>query len=355
MVVRAVDHPRLDETLLSRYVVQHPGARFRDRRQHARDLDRLLTGAADQARDGVLQLVVSERFGLAEQQRHLRRKLAAALHDLLDGVDQVVHVQERLAVRGRPGVDPAGQVLLGDPLNLLRQRYRMREVVIDAGDAQEHGPDVAPLVMDELFGPHFRLGVGPRGLDRRIFRDELARLDRTVDEHRAREDELLDLKVLRAEFAQQPAGPLHCDLLVFGARLSEEIVIGGEMDHGSDVCSMVFTDGLESLPHALVGRDLDGDVHATRRRGRRRLAVDADHIGEAANEPPHHSVADPTTGARNEDDPAVRSHDLLPRLGDGMVAPLTLSRPGRNGAQRSASDSKSFTAATLKDMRAPGL
>ena len=149
-----------------------------------------------------------------------------------------------------------------------------------------------------------------------------------MDEHRAREDELLDLKVLRAEFPQQPTGPLHGDLLVLGARLAEEIIVGGEMDHRGDVRPVVLTDGAESVAHALVGRDLDGDVDAARRRRRGRLAVEADDVLEAPGEPPHHGVADPAVGAGDDDDPAVRFMlppfflcGVLPFLPFSRVAP----------------------------------
>ena len=153
MVVRAVDHPRLDEPPLSGDVVQHPGARLREGRQRGGDRDGLRAGAADQARDGVLQLVIAERLRLAEEERDLRRKCGPALHDALDGVHQVIHVHEGLAVRGRAGVEPTREVTLVDALDLVRQRDRVAPVVVDAGDAQQHGRDIASLVADELLGP----------------------------------------------------------------------------------------------------------------------------------------------------------------------------------------------------------
>ncbi|MFN2240513.1 MAG: hypothetical protein ABR524_14085 [Thermoanaerobaculia bacterium] len=76
--------------------------------------------AVDQARDRVLQLVVAERLRLAEEDRDLRWQLGATVHDFLDGVHEIVHVQEGLAVRRRARVDAAGEVAFVDALDLVR-------------------------------------------------------------------------------------------------------------------------------------------------------------------------------------------------------------------------------------------
>jgi hypothetical protein len=310
VVVRAIDHPRLDERLLAGEVIQHPGARLRQRRQRGGDLDGLHRLAVDQPRERVLELVVAQRLRLAEQQRELRWQLRASLDDPFDGVDEIVHVQESLAVRRRARVEPTGEVALADALDLLRQRDRVTEIVVDAGDAQQHGRNVAALVTNELLGPDLRCRIRPGRLDRPILVDELAGLGRPVHEHRAREDELLDLKVLRAKLPEQPAGPLDGDLLVLRARLAEEIVVGGEVDHRGHVRPVVGTDGAQPLPHALVGRNVDGDTDAARRRRLGRLAVEADDVRELSGEPPHDSVADPPVGAADDEDPALRLHRL---------------------------------------------
>ena len=68
------------------------------------------------------------------------------------------------------------------------------------------------------------------------------------------------------------------------ARLTEEVVIGGEMDHGGHVRAEVFADDRHSLPHVLVRRDLDGDVNAAGRRRFGSFAVEADYITETSGE-----------------------------------------------------------------------
>ena len=326
MVVGAVDHPRHDEPLLSGQVGQHPGARLRQGRQRGGDRDGFHAGTADQARDGVLQLVVAEHLRLAEEERKLRRKCGPALHDALDGVHQVIHVHEGLAVRRRAGVEPAGEVTLIDALDLVRQRDRVAQVVVDAGDAQQHGRDVASLVADELLGPDLRRRVRPGRLERPVFREELARLPRPVHEHRAREDELLHPEAELPQPAQEAGRAMDGDLLVLWARPAEEIIVCGEMDHRGDVRPVMVTDGAEPVPHALVGRDVDRDIHAAWRRRLGRLAVEPDDLLEKPGEPSHHGVADPSVGTAEDDDPAVRVHGLPSRPRDGIVARALWSR-----------------------------
>lgn len=51
---------------------------------------------------------------------------------------------------------------------------------------------------------------------------------------------------------------MYGDLVVLGARLAEEIIVRGKMDHRGDMRSMVLADHAQSVSHALVGRDVDG-------------------------------------------------------------------------------------------------
>ena len=90
-----------------------------------------------------------------------------------------------LPVRSAAGIDAARQLPLVDALNLVRERNRVAEIVIHAGDAQQHGGNIAALVADKLLGANFRFRVCPRRLNRPVFVDELSRLSRAMDEHRA--------------------------------------------------------------------------------------------------------------------------------------------------------------------------
>src|SRR5680860_1349579 len=105
-----------------------------------------------------------------------------------------VYVQVGRAVRGGSRVDAAAELALVDPLDLLGQRDRVTAVVIDTRDPQQHGRDVAPPVADHLLRLHLGRRVRPARLDRRVLVDELAGLGGPVHEHRAGEDELLDLE-----------------------------------------------------------------------------------------------------------------------------------------------------------------
>src|SRR5665811_2424383 len=102
-------------------------------------------------------------------------------------------MQEGLSMRSAAGVDAAREFPVVDALNLVRERNRVAEVVIHAGDTQQNGGNIATFVADDLFGANLRFRVCPRRPDRPVFVDELPRLSRAMDEHRAREDKLFDL------------------------------------------------------------------------------------------------------------------------------------------------------------------
>ena len=96
-----------------------------------------------------------------------------------------------------------------------------------------------------------------------------------MDQHRAREDELLDLE--RLQPVDQSAGALHGDLLIERIRIARDVVISGKVDHRGDAIAK---------PRAhLVERGADrfvrSEVYVDRRRGRRRVrrtgAIEADN------------------------------------------------------------------------------
>ena len=93
MVVSQIDHPRLDERDGARQHVLEPGAELG---QCLGNAIRLPFFAVKLAADGALELVVAERFRLAdEQRRHLRQLLA-----MFDGehqrLNQILQMHEGL-------------------------------------------------------------------------------------------------------------------------------------------------------------------------------------------------------------------------------------------------------------------
>ena len=313
MVVRPIDHPWADERVRTGKLLLHPGADLRRGRQRPRDLDGLpgipvLT--VDEPDERVLELVVCERVRFAKQQGKLGRQRGAPFDKRVDGVHQVVHVQEGLPMRGAAGVEPACVLPLIDALDLVRQRDRVTAVVVDAGDPEHHDRDIASFFAHDLLGAYLRGGVCPGGLDRPVLVDEQTRLRRSMDQHCAREDELLDLEGELVQSAQHAPRALDRDLVVLGARFAEEVVVGREVDDGDNALPMVLADRLEPRPHALVRGDLDRHVCAAGGRRRRCLAVEADDHAEPAGEPAHHRLADAAVRARDDDDAAVLCHDF---------------------------------------------
>ena len=155
----------------------------------------------------------------------------------------------------------------------------MPAVVVHAGDAQKHGGYCASLVQDDFLSSDFRLRICPRGFDRRVFGEELARRSWPVDEHRAREDELLDLKIQLAQALHDAGCALDSDLVVLRARFPEEVVVGGEMDNRGNVSAMVLADRSKAAADALVRGDFNGDMHAVRWGRSGCFAVEADDVG----------------------------------------------------------------------------
>ena len=261
-----------------------------------------------QPRERVLQLIVTERVWLAEQDGHIVRERGTPLNRQCDGVDEIIHVHERLTMRGAARIHATRKLPLEDALNLMRQRDRMPAIVIDASNAQQHRTHAATFVANELLGSHLRLGVGPSRLNRPVLGDELAQRGRTMDEHGAGEHELFDLEVQFAQPSQHTPSTPHRDLVVFGAGLAQEVVVGGEVDDRCDMAPMMLVDLAQPLAHALVGGNLDGNVGAPGWRGRGRLAVETHDGLELSRQPAHHRVADSPVRSRHDDDAVVRCH-----------------------------------------------
>lgn len=128
-------------------------------------------------------------------------------------------------------------------------------------------------------------------------------------QHRAREDELIYLKL--AQPAEQVAGATHGDGLVLRARLTGEIVVGGEMDHGGDVRAGVgVTHPLERGRNAGFIRQVHTDAFSLRWRMWISLAVEADHR-VVARQPANRSRSDEPAATGQQDDGWMR---LRPQL-----------------------------------------
>jgi len=298
VVVGPVDHPRLDEGILAWHHPLNPGANLGDR---PRDIVRFPGIAVQQPRKRVLQFVVAEGLRFTDQDRNLSWHLSATFYGVLDGVDRIVQMNERLAVRGFARIEVASELPFVDALDLVRQRRRVTEIVVNAGKSQDHGGDVAALRTDEGFSADLRFRIGPGRTDWPVLGQEFARIARPVHEHGAGENELLDLEPF-AQTVQQAPGALDRDLFVFRARLAEKIVIGRQMNHGCNPGTVTFTQDAQSFLNTLIGSDVDGDARTTRRRRTRRLAVETHDIAEASRQPLHHSTADVPVGTSDQDD-----------------------------------------------------
>lgn len=112
---------------------------------------------------------------------------------------------------------------------------------------------------------------------------------------------------------QQAARALDRDLVIFRARLAEEIVVGGsQMPHGGDAGPVMLTQDTEAFLYTFIGSDIDGYGHAVRRRRRRCIAVETHNIVEALAQPSHQRGANSSVGAADQDDIAFWLHSGTP-------------------------------------------
>ena len=86
---------------------------------------------------------------------------SAAIDRQLNGIHQIIQMNERLPVRSAARVEVARELALVDALNLVRQRDRVAAVAIHSSDAQQRCRDITVLLPNKLLGANFRLWVRP--------------------------------------------------------------------------------------------------------------------------------------------------------------------------------------------------
>ena len=231
MVVGDLDHPGPDEGIVRKHLLLHPGARLDQglgQRHHRPGF------AMHELADAPLQGFVAGRLGFPEEKGDLSRQVAPPVHHALDRIDEIVEVQRRLAVRGVAGEQVAGGLTLVDAGDLLGEEGGAAALVVDAGRPQDHDGDQTVLGPNQLFRLDLRLRVGPLGFERPVLGDRPSRLRGGVNEHRAREHELLDFVEPTLQASQQTAGALHRHALVLGIGLAGEIVVRRQVNYRSE-------------------------------------------------------------------------------------------------------------------------
>ncbi|OIQ64802.1 hypothetical protein GALL_536460 [mine drainage metagenome] len=151
MVVRLVDHPRLDELFVAEDLGLQPGARLGE---GLGDSHRLPILAMQLTPDDVLHFAIAQGFRLPEQQRELGRQLCAAFDQAFDSVDQVFQVEKGLSRAEHPRIDVRRESMFVDARDVLSDERRMRQVVIDARHTQQDQGDWPVLVTQQGFAPH---------------------------------------------------------------------------------------------------------------------------------------------------------------------------------------------------------
>ncbi len=115
----------------------------------------------------------------------------------------------------------------------MRERNGVAVIIIDTRDPQDHRRAGAALCFDDLFRFGFRARVIPFRFHRRVLRNPFTWRARRVQEHRAAEDELLDLKLHLMERSEQSFRAADRDLVVQRARLTRKIVVRRQVNDRS--------------------------------------------------------------------------------------------------------------------------
>ncbi len=255
VIVRVLDHPGLDLGILVEHLGLHPCAWLG---QALGQGERAPVLAVNQPADALLQFAVGERFFLADKEHAIIRQFVAAVDRAHESLDQIVLVQIGLACLEIAAEQIGGREALEDAGDLLGNEGGAAVLVIDPGETEDHCPDRPALLRDYRLSLRLRLRIGLGGVERRILIDPRALGGaRRLNQQRARINELLGGKVLQR--LQQPARSVDIDGIVFRVVLAGRVIIGGEVNDGSDAPAAALARRLDRLPDARVGGDVEFD------------------------------------------------------------------------------------------------
>jgi hypothetical protein len=169
----------------------------------------------------------------ADQQNGFRGELGATVHRA-----HRWHRPDRPCAGKAARAEIAGEQVgrrhaLEDPGDLLRDEGGPAVLVVDAGESQDDGRDVAALRCNQCFGVGLRLRIGPRRIERRVLVDAL-RLCPDSAHAPASCWRTRTARCRPLQRCQQPTRALHGHLFVSRVFLARRVVIGGEMDDRCD-------------------------------------------------------------------------------------------------------------------------
>ena len=224
--VCVIDHPLLDESVMTEDFFLDPRAQFRHAFWNAHCRPFL---AVDLAMNDVLYLGIAQRFGLADKYRHLALEVSAMSDSLLDRLGQIVKMQCRLRSAKHPRIQMRRHAMLIDTGNLFGEKGGVPLVVVNPRNPQEYNRNVATVLAQYLFRIGLRLRVRPGRSKRTGFVDTYARQRfGLVYKHRACIDELFDIEVLQCR--NQPARPFNIDIGVQRVWLARDVEIGSQVN-----------------------------------------------------------------------------------------------------------------------------
>ena len=152
VVIGHGDHERLDERLLAsvdqvrddrlQLILRPDPGSSHDLWQTQR---RPVVLSVEEPAELVLERLVTDGIGLADQDLGSGRQCSAAVHRTAEGIEHVRPVEHGLANERAAGIEVALEVAFVDARDLLRHRGHRRVLVIDAGQPQDDIGDLPVL------------------------------------------------------------------------------------------------------------------------------------------------------------------------------------------------------------------
>lgn len=174
-------------------------------------------------------------------------------------------MQKGLAGAEHTRVEMRDKPMLVDARHLLCNKWRMAEIIIHARDSKKRDRYMAAVLAKDGFSLNLRFRICPSRLNRRFLIDgHVGSVGGFVKEHRAREDESLDLKWLQS--IDEPSRAFDCNLVIEWVRLPGDIVVGSQVHDGGNPRAEAGEHLVKDRGHTFVGRQVDIDGLRRRRR-----------------------------------------------------------------------------------------
>jgi hypothetical protein len=170
--------------------------------------------------------------------------------------------------------------------------------------APARGPRAAVLIPARNESSRIGIACGP-GPRRTIPTTRSSSSGRRMHQHRAGEQELLDLELLPLQLLEEPRRPAHRHRVVERRFLARQVVVRGEMDERGKLPAVGVGDPLQSQRDAVPVGDVDADAFDLPRRLRLPVAIEADDLEVVAQVVDEPRADEPAASGDDDHGPLV--------------------------------------------------